>query len=630
MNLVFRVLDSEQTHFYDFDCLEYDSRETQLLDNVHALRERINDLHHMEYNYAMLVTHSTGGILALQMLTNTILDENNIERSDISQEIILAPNGIRLPAVQAWATPINGLRWHIRTGGGLLTLIGYSPETLPELAPDSTYLSNLKSRLQMLNSFPTSSLSDEASRRINDVSVNFYHGQEDDLIVHEIDRRQGRNDGWLWPRGRGELIHTETGHSHNVADSGEVGLPRFPARTMELEALLRIPFSPRYAEVFPPNLQVVPAALELRQMQIIRSLIFYARNNFSSAVLPARQLISRMLINRYDGARSKNVDLLLLRELLHFFREKTPDNDFVRFLIGFGRNVLTRYDPTGPEDVTAPGFNEIDSILAMQKLLMATLDDVLTYLKQKSIAEQNELLSQYRFSSLRQFWLEMQAVIGVFSHTEYHTVRKQALADARREIERSTPDVLRNSPLLGSLKSFYSENYFKIAQDEKSSIFENIELVMQKDPLLRADILRDWSVRVPYFNKELPLWATLNDDAIVAEIVSQMHTTTFLEPAEWQFLADVASIGGARGNSLDVAKRAEQSLAEAIASDRIVQRFGTQFIDILKMSSRTAVYPLIGKRLLEDAKELNARGYDDSTRWRISDEHYPTVVPIVP
>ena len=68
---IFRVLDSEQTHFYDFDCFEYDSRETQLLDNVHALRERINDLHHMEYNYAMLVTHSTGGILALQMLTNT-------------------------------------------------------------------------------------------------------------------------------------------------------------------------------------------------------------------------------------------------------------------------------------------------------------------------------------------------------------------------------------------------------------------------------------------------------------------------------------------------------------------------------------------------------------------------------
>ena len=267
---IFRVLGRQNPNFYDFDCFSYDSRTTAISDNAQKLRERMLKLHELGYRHAMLITHSTGGVIALQMLTDAVLDSDDSIRQDLRNEILLANDGMQVTAVQAWATPINGLKWTARIGGRVLTLVGYSPETLPDLDPNSALLSNLKKRLAVLGSMPEET-PPEASMRIENVRVNFYHGQNNDAVVRKIDQNEARDDGWLWPGGRGALIDTGTGHSHNVAESGEVGSPRFTGRTMQLEALLGVPFVPRYDEVFPRRLDSVPSSLEKRQIGMIKA-----------------------------------------------------------------------------------------------------------------------------------------------------------------------------------------------------------------------------------------------------------------------------------------------------------------------------------------------------------------------
>ena len=160
---IFRVLGGDRTHFFDFDCFEYDSLNTPIEENVRNLHARMVALHQRGYQHAMLITHSTGGVIALQVLTDAVLDDRGYVRSDLEREVVLADDGIRIPAVQAWATPISGLKRTVRFGGRVLSVFGYSPETLPDLEPNSTFLTNLRRRA--LTRFPDRGRTDRRADR---------------------------------------------------------------------------------------------------------------------------------------------------------------------------------------------------------------------------------------------------------------------------------------------------------------------------------------------------------------------------------------------------------------------------------------------------------------------------------
>ena len=624
---IFRVLNRDQTHFYDFDCFEYNSLNESLFNNVNALRMRIEDLHHKGYTNVMLVTHSTGGILALYMLTDSLLDHDNKERLDLYDEPILASNGIRVPAVQAWATPVNGLKRHIRIAGNVLTLLGYSPETLPELKPNSEFLTTLRERLRILGEMQTNRLSFKARQRIHDVSITFYHGQGEDLVVREININQARENGWLWPHGRGHLVDTGTGHSHNVSQSGQVGAPRFPGKLMQTEALLRLPFDPRYREVFPTHLSRVSSSLEMRQIQIIQALVFYARHRFADSIYPSITFLQRIMANPTGGARSKKVDEYLVNELLRFFRERTPDKQSVGFLIGFGRNVLRYYDPRGVANVAALGYNEADVVKAMMDMVYFTLSTVLIYLDTQTEAEQELLLSAHNYSSWKEFEKDMHTVLGLFLVAWNHTIQRDAVVYAGQVIDRSTPDSLRASPLLDSLYEFYSENYKYLPQDVKTNVSNAVELAINKDPELRRSLLEKWNSDVAYLGRRMPLWATWNDDEAVARIVDRIHAEDTLRTPEWKFLADVASKGGATGNNLGVARSAQRKLLEYANRGQFLQEQELDYMDILRESGQSAVYPSIGKQLLDDLNHMRSRSYNDETDWMHSGEQLGPNLP---
>ena len=625
---IFQVLDRDETHFYDFDCFEYNSTELSIEHNVRALRTRLLELHSMGYTHAMLITHSTGGILALQMITDSILTADNNERHDLADELILSSKGITVPAVQAWATPINGLKSHVQIAGRIIQLVGYSPETLSDLNPASGFLATLKKRLKILGEIEL--LSDKARPRIQGTSINFYHGQTEDLVVFAIDKTRARMNGWLWPHGRGELIDTGTGHSHNVSDSGYVGTPRFSGKVMELEGLLRLPFEPRYDEIFAKNLSYVSPALERRQMQIVKSLTFYARHRFADIAQPAIAFIHNMVANPSEGARSKKVDQLLVNELLTFFRERTADDEFIGFLIGFGRNVLTYYDPRGPKDVQALGYNEADVLAAMLDLVRFTLNKSRFYVTTQSLEKQSILLSTYDYPSWKYFEKDMHTVLGLFYDVWAETVSADALFFSRQTIAHSTADVLRESPLLDTIHKYYVQNFKNLPQDVRTNIFGAIELAMGKNPELRQDILRKWSTQVTYLGKTRPLWATLDDDKVAERVVDQLRGDgEILTPEEFQFLADISINGGASGKNPGLPIDAQKLILDSITRGRISQERVNEYMQILRDSGEIAVYPFFGKQLNDSVNGLDGKQYIDPMDWTKNKAQSPLDLPDV-
>lgn len=59
---IFNVLKSKQ--FFDFDCFAYDSQHVSLNDNIKMLKHQLYQLNDLGYSQVMLITHSTGGVIA--------------------------------------------------------------------------------------------------------------------------------------------------------------------------------------------------------------------------------------------------------------------------------------------------------------------------------------------------------------------------------------------------------------------------------------------------------------------------------------------------------------------------------------------------------------------------------------
>ena len=604
---IFQVLQNNGKNFYDFDCFQYDSTNTAIPDNIEKLHERIQKLHELGYTHAMLITHSTGGVMALQVLTNAVLRDEGAVRHDLKEEVLLASNGIQVTAVQAWATPINGLKFSTKIGAKLVALLGYNRENILDLDPDSDFLTNLKKRLKILGDMPDG-ISREARMRAENITVNFYHGQGKDLIVREIDPNEARKDGWLWSAaGRGELINTGTGHSHNVAESGEVGAPRFTGRVMDLEAHLTLPFEPRLDKIFPDDLEVVPSSLEDKQIGIIDTMIYYARSKFSDAIPAITSFLNERIGRSSEGARSKKVDKHTIERLLDFLNFQHASKDLVHFLINLHTKVITNYNPAdGTENLRSFGYNEGDVVNAMRDLVIDIIDKVSIHFENLSKKQQNVLLRTYGYDSLPNFLVSMHNVVERFLRSDNHIVQNQTIADIRDVVKGSTEDVLSASSLLESLRTFSKENYPTLAQEQKTQILQTIESAVSKSPTLRADTLKKWSIKVPHLGKQRPLWATLNDDDVVARIVAQIPYDQILQLSEWNFLADVASRGGARGNNLNLALIAEQQLQKAISKNHFDPTLRSQYIYTLTSAGKIAVYPSISRKLLHSAQAISA------------------------
>jgi hypothetical protein len=284
-----------KTHkFYDWDCFQYDSRNLKITENARLLREQLKQLKTAGYQQVLLTTHSTGGILALQLIADVFS----------APAPASAPAELpRISGVLAFATPINGLRSFFSGAGALLTKAGFSPQTLPDLKQDSPYLKRLKLHLKEYNLRYLAA--DPVARGNLQMRVWFLQGQGKDMVVEPISPSEAEAEGWYWPD-RDGIIDTQEGHTHNVGKAGIAPIPRYPAAMVDNRALFQLHVSPRYGDVFPDNVAVVPQTLESRQIDVVDGLTYFAVEKFTDAFTPSLAFLRRMYQGSFE--RSRKVD----------------------------------------------------------------------------------------------------------------------------------------------------------------------------------------------------------------------------------------------------------------------------------------------------------------------------------
>uniref|UniRef100_UPI00102D0FC5 hypothetical protein n=1 Tax=Candidatus Magnetaquicoccus inordinatus TaxID=2496818 RepID=UPI00102D0FC5 len=94
----------EPVSFFDFSCFEYNSLDTstRVPDHIFRFMDHLRKLKVNGYKNVLIITHSTGGILAIAANVNAIND-HLLKKRDLSSY----PKTV---SVMAFATPIVGLR----------------------------------------------------------------------------------------------------------------------------------------------------------------------------------------------------------------------------------------------------------------------------------------------------------------------------------------------------------------------------------------------------------------------------------------------------------------------------------------------------------------------------------------
>jgi pimeloyl-ACP methyl ester carboxylesterase len=171
--------------FYDWDCFQYDSRFKDIRSNARDLQSRLRQIKALGYQKLMIITHSTGGILILRALSNEFGATGGPQGS---LQHISIPEGIPvITQINAWATPINGLRAHIDALVGIASAI-FSPETLMDLKSDAPFLQQLKTDLAAMFGY-LSHLPPQQQGRWP-TRIVFYQGQGKDWWVEISQRRK--------------------------------------------------------------------------------------------------------------------------------------------------------------------------------------------------------------------------------------------------------------------------------------------------------------------------------------------------------------------------------------------------------------------------------------------------------
>ena len=282
-----------KSNFFDIDCFDYDSHHTALADSRRKLRERIVALQNAGYREFAFVTHSTGGILALDLLLSEALREDGQLRDQTNRSLLFKSEGARLRALYTWAVPLNGVRDTINWLGKAASL-RWSPAVLPLLAADSEYLKQLKERLGGFDA--RYAAASNADRSDYGFAWVILQGQDDDGVVRNI----LNNEAWFPKSIRSSIVHTASGHSYNVAESGEVGAPLYPGEMMSDKAKLALTLYPRIDEYFTAK---AAGTVDLGQQQrmVLAGVLDYAANStlFEHSYLPVSKFIIVLLKGRF-------------------------------------------------------------------------------------------------------------------------------------------------------------------------------------------------------------------------------------------------------------------------------------------------------------------------------------------
>ena len=514
---IFKVI---REPFYDLDCFQYDSKTTALDKNVDLLLQRLKVLHAKGYRQAIFVTHSTGGILALRLLANISVQNGQFASAESAAPLqSFDDKGLRIKAIHAWATPVNGVRKWVSVGGQLV----FSPETLPDLKVGSPYLTRLQADLKTLSTLMNAQDSPQRPRLL--VPIIFYQGQSADGIVHNIDEQEATKIGW-WPY-KATIVHTESGHSHNIGASGEIGLPKYPAKLMEARAMLELGLLPRLDDVFPQSLKAVSNSLEQRQLNVVDGIASYAQFLFIQAYTPLADFLKRIVTDAFP--RSQNVDERIMRNFARTVEEATGSmtRDLASFCDRLIADIFKGYQTGGSQDLSK--FGEGKSAVAQHivRMLEKIRERVNAYITQ----DPGGAVALVYSGSLENFNANILRLNSQILASRHDAARTDALRSLQTSIGQYTTAEIKKAELDKTFNTFTAAKYQLFSVEDRELVSKIYGGILNKDSSLSGPTLEFLNKPVRWLNADRPLWtAVLDRDAI--RTVLENHQ---LDPVQAKF-----------------------------------------------------------------------------------------------
>lgn len=562
-NSLFQLLKDKR--FYDFDCFAYDTDKTTIKQSSENLLGRLKLLRERGYKKVMLITHSTGGVVFLQMICDIFLDENGKRRSalDVKKELDAMP--FLVPS-SLWATPINGLTPLLGFFGIAYGTLTGNDAVLNDLkSEDTEFLESLRTRMADLTTAYNSE-NDEISNRYRKIKFNFFHGEGNDHVVKAI----GSNPQPKWfACDRDRLIITESFHTDNIGNPGRDWVNYYSGEITKNEILLNIKPEPRFELLFRKssyNSLNLSDSIIKRQQMVIDGIIDYSKlqgDNLNNASDALTDLLSKLLDPQ--GPRSKEVDGYTVDKLQKLFPRKQyggseDDRSFIRANLAMLSKLRDYQPPQLGDDFNSLAYfghnasNITSDLLSLGETLFKNSIDFASRnsgkLPDGSISDRKELEKAY---------LEL---LSKFMVSVHDPVRVMAIEKANDAIPDLTNTEQIDRILLTSVSNALSRK--KLTLDEKRLI-ATLFISAAKNAELRKQVFHHLNkTTTVYYNDYPPAWVMLADDSVVSKLMALIELQPFPSEDELKFLFNVALRAGASGNNPGIAKEALRQLVSVI------------------------------------------------------------------
>ncbi len=570
--------------YFDWDCFKYDSHNLDINSNTLLLDTRLKKLRDFGYTDVIMVTHSTGGILALHSIADRFVNRDGGWHAEGIVDRLIKGDLLRITDVIAWAAPLEGLDWSITKLARTLNFFGVSRATLPMLDPErNSYLSRLKKRLHSVDRFYQAQTAEgRAAVRSN---VYLYHGQKNDWVVKSIDEAKAREHGWFWPD-RMKIIDTRLGHLDNVANAGSPRVHGFPADVIEMRALLSVKLQPRTETVFPLDLPDYATALRQRQMSLVEGVIYYANWGFQRSVPELMEFLRYMLLERFP--RDKSVDEMLASKLINVYEEKLaePPTSWLAFSTRFAREIIAQYDASGLPDRTRFGHHEPAVIRKVQALI-----ELIRRTAQRFGDEHGWQLPivEGMPTTAEDLAVDMLAMQSRLLDSERPEVRNEARRLLHASFSEYTNTMITRSNLYAALGRDLAKNANHMIVAQKETIGNLWLEGLKRDSGVRVQVAEAASMPVQFAGRKVPGIVALQSEPVAKRflVAAVPDRNEEIEPF-YKLNTVLARHVGVHGNNTTQARHA-----------------GTNLRDILKIAPATAAatlpqrYPLTGAELVK-------------------------------
>lgn len=584
--------------FFDVDCFDYDSHDHTIKQSSQRFKEHLEALKEHGYKEFSVLTHSTGGVIALDLFLNEAFESGTeiLRPKDTSSFIFqYGRNGLKLKALHAWAVPLNGIRKNISYVANPLVWTNRSSAVLPDLNSNSHYLENLRTKVS--NYFGALPASSDETKAAYSFQFSILQGQQDDWVVRGIDP----NSEWVPKVDEFKIVDTNTSHSQNVAVSGELAgtifAPKFPALVTSNEALIELELLPRFDLAFSED-NIASTDLNTRQRKIIDGIVNYtiAPKFFQTARSSISKLISRMFTERYP--RTPELDTYAVEKIGGLVAQKIlqqhPENsvEIADLLID---EIEFSYQQSRNNSNTEFGGGSKLAVRALAKKLNSAFESV------SKLVEQDRSLENYLKTSNRNLTQFQNRYIQILNRISAETdpnTRSIVFNGYQIAADIAEEKAIIDSKLIRNVNMLAIENRFVFDEAIKDKLGDIFVSLSNRSQQLNESSLEGLTSKVPWLNKrDAPVWATFLSQNQVERIGKTVDLKNFENSQNFTFSQQVVELAGPQSNQPDT------SIMEAEFAIKTLKQLPTNRADpaLLELldAANASPYPKIKRAFSE-------------------------------